>query len=457
MKIIVIGLNHAGTTAVRAIRNLDKKAKIVGYDMNDNISFLGCGIALWVNGMVKNPKDLFYATPELLKKENIEVHMKHKVVELDESKKRVKVLNLTTGKETYDTYDKLVIAAGSWPIVPPFEGKDLKNILITKWYQHGAQIQKINASKTKKTITIIGAGYIGVELAEAFRMKGHNVNIVDLSPDILSNYYDAEFTKIAGDEFKKKGIKLFLGEKVVKFTGNKKGEISEVITDKRKIKTDYAILSVGFRPSTEWLKSTKVKLAPNGGIITNEYAQTSNKDIYAIGDCAQVFDNSKNSLSNIALATTAVRSGVVAALNIVTNNKKPGLGYQGSNAIKVYSQNLAATGLTFKNAIKLGIDADSYTLIDNDVPEFLPTHMKKATLKVVWNKKTREIIGAQIASQADHTELIHMFSLAILKKFTIDELPLLDIFFLPHFNKPYNLVTTLGLKACGLNWMDNKK
>ncbi|AHI52533.1 FAD-dependent oxidoreductase [Spiroplasma culicicola] len=449
MKTIVIGTNHAGTTTVRTLKRLNPDMEVVTYDRNDNISFLGCGIALWVKGEVKDPNGLFYANPEILKEEGINVKMEHEWVSIDANNKTVKVRDLKTGKEFDDNYDKLVIATGTWPIVPPIEGIDLEGVQICKNYHHAQAIKAANNNKDIKKIAVIGAGYIGVELVDAFKEAGKEVTLVDIADRIMPVYYDHEFTSLVENEMKANGVNVALNQKVVKFEGEN-GKVTKVITDKGEIEVDYVVFSVGVKPQTEQLKGI-VDLDERGAIKTNEFAQTSNADIYAVGDCSQVYNASMKKDMQIALATTAVRTGIMAAVNIVKGNALEGPGFTGANGIEVFGWKMAAVGLSKNAADAFGIEVEEKMFKDSDRPEFMSTY-KDVYIKIVWEKESRRIVGAQVASQNNHTEVMYMFALAVQKGLTIDELPLVDIFFLPHFNKPYNFITLAGLEVLGLNY-----
>ncbi len=290
---------------------------------------------------------------------------------------------------------------------------------------------------------MVGAGYIGVELAEAFAMNGKKVTLIDTESRILSKYFDKEFTDIAEETMKSKGITLALGETVTSFIGNQ-NKIKKVKTNKGEYDADLAILCIGFRPSTGLFKD-KLEMLPNGAIVVDEYMQTSKKDIFAAGDCCATIYNPTGARQYIPLATNAVRMGTLAALNIEKSTVKY-LGTQGTSAIKIYDLNYAATGLT-QNAAKFNnIDIKSVTIRENYRPEFMPDY-EEVLLKVVFNAKTREILGAQILSKADLTQSANTLSLAIQKKLTIDELAFTDFFFQPHYNKPWNFLNTAGLQA----------
>lgn len=450
MKVIVIGINHAGTTAVRTLKRLNKKIEVVAYDKNDVISFLGCGIALWVKGEVTNPENLFYASPDILKSEGIDVKMKHEWIGIDASKKIITVKNLENNQVIEDSYDKLIVATGSWPIIPPIPGINLKGVQICKNYAHGDLISKANNDENVKHVAIVGAGYIGVELVDAFVAKGKKVTLVDLADRIMPNYYDVEFTDLVKNKMIESGVDIQLGSKVIAFEGTN-GSVNKVVTDKGEIKTDYVIFSVGVEPQTNLLKGL-VELTPNKAVKTNDFMQSSNEDIYAIGDCASVFNKSMETNLPIQLATTAVRTGILAAVNVVTGNSLPSImGFTGANGIDVFGIKMASCGVTKAMAEKINLDVEEKIFTDNDRPEFMSTQ-SNVLIKIIWNRSNRKIIGAQVASENNHTETMYMFSLAIQKELTIDELPLVDIFFLPHFNKPYNFITLAGLDVLGLNY-----
>ena len=441
MKIVVIGCTHAGTAAINNMVKLYPGSEITVYEKNDNISFLSCGIALYVGGVVKNPESLFYSSPEKLREMGIVTRMRHEVMEIDTDKKTLLVKNIETGSSFEDNYDKLIISSGSWPIIPNIEGIQLEGVLPAKNYNHSKEI--VSKEKTAQNIVVVGAGYIGVELAEAFATKGKKVTLIDTENRILSKYFDKEFTDIAEEKMKAKGITLALGETVTNFIGNQ-NKIKEVKTDKAGYDADLVVLCIGFRPSTGLFKD-KLEMLPNGAIIVDEYMQTSKKDIFAAGDCCASIYNPTGIRKYIPLATNAVRMGTLAALNLEKPTTRH-LCTQGTSAIKIYDLNYAVTGLTQCTAEFDNIDIKSVTVRENYRPEFMPDY-EEVLLKVVFDAKTREILGAEILSKADLTQSANTLSLAIQKKVTIDELAITDFFFQPHYNKPWNFLNTAGLQA----------
>ena len=441
-KVVVVGANHAGTCAINTITGFNEGDEVVVFDQNSNISFLGCGMALWIGGQISKPDGLFYSNKEKLESQGAKVNMNSKVERIDFDKKFV-CATLENGQKVEESYDKLILATGSLPIVPPIPGKDLENVQLVKLFQNAEEVIKKLENPDIKTIAVVGAGYIGVELAEAFERHNKKVIVVDIANTSLSSYYDPEFSALMDKNLSDHGIKLAFGETVKEIKGN--GKVEAIVTDKNEYQCDMVILAIGFRPNTE-LGKDYLETMSNGAYIVDETQQTSKKDVYAIGDCATVLFNSTGEKSYIALATNAVRSGIIAAYN-ACGKKLETIGVQGSNAISIYDLKLVSTGLSEQKAKQLGMDVLSTSFEDLQKATFIETTNPKVNIKIVYDAKTRVILGAQMASTYDMSMGIHMFSLAIQEKVTIDKLKLLDIFFLPHFNQPYNYITMAALSA----------
>ncbi|MGL4652297.1 H2O-forming NADH oxidase [Cetobacterium sp.] len=441
-KIVVVGANHAGTAAVNTILSNYPNQEVVVFDKNSNISFLGCGMALWIGKQISGPEGLFYSSQEKLECNGAKVHMETEIKRVDFDNKVVYGMD-KNGNEIVESYDKLILSTGSLPIDLPIPGKDLENVQFVKLYQHAEDVIKKLENKDLKDIVVVGAGYIGVELAEAFQRCGKNVELVDLSDSCLSGYYDSEFREMMKENMVKNGVNVNFGEKVLEIKGDRK--VEEVVTDKKTYKADMVILAVGFVPNNI-LGKEKLELFRNGAYRVDLTQKSNLDDVYAIGDCATVYDNSIEDTNYIALATNAVRSGIVAAHN-VCGTKLESIGVQGSNGISIYGLNMVSTGLTLEKAKALGYDAIATEFADLQKPGFIEHDNDKVFLKIVYDKNTRRVLGAQMASRQDISMGIHMFSLAIQEKVTIDKIKLLDIFFLPHFNQPYNYITMAALGA----------
>lgn len=448
-RILVVGANHAGTACINQIFSLNPNADVTVLDKNTNISFLGCGMALWIGNQITTGDGLFYSSKEMLEEKGAKIHLEAEVTEIDYSKKVTKYLD-KNGQEHEVPYDKLVLATGSRPVWPAIPGLELENIQKAKIYQDAQKaVSQIQDDPSIQKVTVVGAGYIGAELAEAYALRGKEVTLIDALDRILGTHYDKDFSDVMADRLRENGIKIQLGEKVEKFEGQTK--VEAVVTDKGRYETDLVMFCIGFRPNNE-LAGDHLKLFKNGAIEVDLRQETSEKDVYAIGDCATVFDNSIDQKNYIALATNAVRSGLVAAFN-VCGLEVESVGVQGSSALNLYGLKMVSTGQTVDTAAKHGIEALETSFSDLQKPAFMNEvgPNPEVKIRVVYRKDNHQIIGAQLMSEFDMSAVIHMFSLAIQEKVTLERLALLDIFFMPHFNQPYNYITMANF----LGLMDN--
>ncbi|QNK59285.1 FAD-dependent oxidoreductase [Paenibacillus sp. PAMC21692] len=441
-RIAVIGCTHAGTAAILNMVKLYPEAEIHVFEKNDNISFLSCGIALHVGGVVKKAEDLFYASPDQLAKLGVMTHMRHEVLNVDTDAKQLDVKNSMTGETFTHSFDKLVVTTGSWPIIPKLDGIGLDNILLCKNYGHAQTI--IEKAKEARRIAVISAGYIGIELVEAFEVLGKEVTLIDNMDRILYKYLDREFTDITERELTDKGVQLALGKTAQSFKGDQSGKVTAVVTNDGEFEADMVVLCIGFRPNTDLLRG-QVDMLPNGAIIVDEYMRTSKPDVFAAGDSCAVRYNPTGAHAYIPLATNAVRMGTLVARNLMKPTVQY-MGTQGTSGIKIYDYNIASTGLTETAATAAGLNVKQVTLQDHDRLEFMPTY-EDVTLKVVYDADTGRILGAQVISKVDLTQSINTLSVCIQNGMTMDGLGFVDFFFQPHYNKPWNLLNQAGLQA----------
>lgn len=440
-KIVLIGANHAGTAAANTILDSYKDHELVIFDRNSNISYLGCGTALWIGNQIDSPDGLFYSSKEAMEAKKAKVHMETEVKNIDFKGKVVHAVDID-GKEITESYDKLILATGSLPITPKIPGVDLDNVQYIKLYQDAQRAQAYLDDPSIKNVAIIGAGYIGVELAEAMQRRGRNAMLFEVMDTCLANYYDPWFTNDMDKVLADKGVQLHYGQKVLELRGN--GKVKSIVTDKNEYPVDLVIMAIGFVPNNALGKDT-LELFTNGAYKVNLHQRTSLPDVYAVGDCATLYDNARQTTNYIALATNAVRSGVVAGHN-ACGTPLESIGVQGSNGICIYGYNMVSTGMNLAAAKKAGFDPIYTQYEDLQKPAFIKDN-HPVKIRIVYDKATRRVLGAQLASYENISMAIHMFSLAIEEQITIDKLKLLDIFFLPHFNQPYNYITMAALSA----------
>lgn len=441
-KIVLVGANHAGTAAANTILDNYPDNEVVIFDRNSNISYLGCGTALWVGKQIDDTDGLFYCSAEIFAAKKALVHMETEVKNIDFKEKRVYAVD-KDGKEIVEDYDKLILATGSLPIIPKIPGINLENVQNVKLFQDGQKIDKLLQEESIRNVAVVGAGYIGVEIAEAIKRRNKNPLLFDVADTSLSSYYDEWFTKDMDEILKNNGVELHFNEMVKEIKGETK--VTGIVTDKGKYDVDMVIICIGFYPNSGIGKG-EIETIENGAYKVNLKQETSIPDVYAIGDCATVYSNAMKQSNYIALATNAVRSGVVAGHNVCGTGIESA-GVQGSNGICVFGYKMVSTGLNLKAAKKAGFDPVYTQYEDLQKPAFIKEDNAKVKIRIIYDRESRRVLGAEMASNYDISMGIHMFSLAIEEGVTIDKLKLLDIFFLPHFNQPYNYITMAALSA----------
>ncbi|MDO4268050.1 MAG: FAD-dependent oxidoreductase [Eubacteriales bacterium] len=441
MKIIIIGANHAGIAAANTLLDSYPGHQIIMIDRNSNLSYLGCGTALWVGRQIDSWEKLFYTSRENFVRKGADIRMETTVTHIDFAKKTVSCEN-KNGHTCEESYDRLILATGSLPVSPGLPGSDLDGILFLKLFQDGQKADQRISDPAVNDVAVIGAGYIGVEIAEAARRRGKSVRLFDVAPTCLAGYYDPEFTSGMEKLLRNEGIRLHFNEAVTAFRGGR--QVEAVVTDQGEYPADLVISAIGFQPNTA-LGREHLDCFRNGAYRVDRRQRTSDPNVYAAGDCAAVYSNALQAEAYIALATNAVRSGIVAAHNI-GGTPLASAGVQGSSAISVFGYNMVSTGLSVSMARRNGMKVSCTDFEDLQRPGFMKRNAS-VKIRIVYETDSRRIVGAQLASSEDISMAIHMFSLAIQENITIDQLKLLDIFFLPHFNQPYNYITMAALGA----------
>nr|WP_321314608.1 FAD-dependent oxidoreductase [uncultured Ligilactobacillus sp.] len=441
MKISIIGATHAGTFAAMEILKNHPDYEVTVFEKNDNLSFLSCGIALWVGDHIADPNKMFYSNPTELAKIGAKMRMQHEVLSVDPKAKTLEVKDLISGNEFVQEYDKLIITTGSRPVIPPIEGIDGPNVYLCKDYSD-AKVLKEKFAGIDKAV-IIGAGYIGAELSEQAAVNNKDVTLVDAFPRVLYKNFDKELTDKIEAEYRDHDVTLALGEKVQAF--EQAGDQVIVRTDKGAYEADMAVWCAGFRPFTDLFEG-KLEMLPNKAIKTNEYMQTSDPDIFAAGDATNVHYNPTGKDDYIPLATNAIHQGILIGKNI----DKPAVKYMGTqatSAVELFETCMAASGLTVEGAKQRGMDVDAVTIEENYRPEFMVSTTPVAC-RLVWDPQTHRILGGAVYSKHDVSQSANVLSLAIQNKMTIEDLAGVDMFFQPNFDQPLNWLNKVAMAAC---------
>ncbi|MDF7637672.1 FAD-dependent oxidoreductase [Leuconostocaceae bacterium ESL0958] len=440
MKVAVIGATHAGVFAAKQIKAELADASIDVFERKDTVSFLSCGIALWLGDHVSSPDKMFYESPESLTAQGINMHMKTEVTKADLAKKEVHSQDLTTGESTVASYDKIVITTGSKAIMPPIPGIDSDKVYLSKSWDDAKTLKEVTAGT--KRVVVIGAGYIGAELAEQLSLNGQKVTLIDGFDRVLAKNTAPEFSAIFEQEYRDHGVNLALGQMVQGFKETADG--IQVETDQGTYEGDIAILGLGFKPATD-LFTGQVDMLPNGAIEVNPYMESSVPGVFAAGDAATVFYNPTQKQDYIPLATNAVRQGLLVGKNI-EEAKVAYPGTQATSAVELYDWAFAGTGLTKEGAAAKGIEAETAIIEEDYRPDFMLTTTKvKAAL--TYEKGTKRIIGGAFMAKHDISQAANAVSLAIENKMTVDQLALSDFFFQPNFSQPINYLSSVAMAA----------
>lgn len=441
-KTVIIGTNHAGIAAANTLLDNYPDQEVVMIDRNSNLSYLGCGTALWVGRQIDGYQDLFYTNQDAFENKGAKIHMETVVDRIDFAEKTVHCVG-QDGQAFTESYDKLILATGSRPIAPKVPGHDLDGIHFLKLFQEGQAVDAEISKESVKRVAVIGAGYIGVEIAEAAKRRGKEVLLFDAADRSLPSYYDKWFTDDMDKNLADHGIETHFGDLVREYKGE--GRVNGIVADSGEYPVDMVINAIGFGPNAA-LGKDHLELFQNGAYLVDRHQLTSDPDVYAVGDCATIYSNALQKMTYIALASNAVRSGIVAGHN-VGGTPLESAGVQGSNGISIWGLNLVSTGLSVDAAEKNGMTVKYTDFEDLQKPSFIKEENGQVKIRIVYEADSRRIVGAQMSSKEDISMGIHMFSLAIERQVTIDELKLLDIFFLPHFNQPYNYITMAALSA----------
>ncbi|WP_421622548.1 CoA-disulfide reductase [Borrelia sp. MN22-0132] len=442
MKIIIIGGTAAGTSAAAKAKRTNKELNITIYEKTNITSFGACGLPYFIGGFFDEPNNMIARTPYEFEQNGISVFTEHEVTRVNIKNNTLQVKNLKTKQIFNDTYDKLMIATGSNPIIPPISNIQLTNFYTLKNMQDGKEIRELFKKKDIKDIVIIGAGYIGIEMVEAAKALEKNVRIIQLDKRILTESFDKEITNIMEEELIKNNILLHTDEFAKSLIGKEK--VEGIITNKSEYKADLVILATGTKPATEFLEG-QLETLKNGAIIVNEYGETSVKNVFSAGDCATIYNLVSKKNDYIPLATTANKLGKVIGENLAGKHVAF-KGTLGSASIKILSLEAARSGLTEETALKLGIKYKTVFIKDKNHTNYYP-NQEDLYIKLIYNEKTKEIIGAQTIGKNGAAIRMHALSLAIYSKLTTNEIGMMDFAYSPPFSKTWDALNVAGNAA----------
>ena len=428
MKVIIVGGVAGGASCAARLRRLDEKAEIVVFERSGYISYANCGLPYYIGGAITDPEELTLQTPQSFNARfNVAMKVNHEVTAIDPVKKTVTVKNLLSGEIFEENYDKLVLSPGAKPTRPALSGVELDRVFTLRTVEDTFRIKKFIEEKSPKSAVLAGGGFISLELAENLMELGMDVTIVQ-RPRQLMNPLDWDMAAFVHAKARKQGMNLKLGYTVEGFEA-RGDRVDVLIKDNAPLTADMVVLAIGVSPDTRIAADAGIQLGIKGSILVNDRMETSAPDIYAVGDAVQVKNFVSGEPAHIPLAGPANKQGRIAADNIAGGDSRY-KGSQGSSVVKLFDMTIASTGLNETNAKKSGIDCDKIVLAPANHAGYYPGG-KIMTMKLVYDKNSYKLLGAQIVGHEGVDKRIDVLATAIRAGMTVPELAELELAYAP--------------------------
>lgn len=433
MKLVVIGGVAGGPSAAAKAKRVYPDLEVTIFERSGHGSFGACGLPYVIGGDVTDFGKLVARTPEQFAQQGIAVRLRHEVTGVDYEARTVEVRDHRERRSFLEPFDRLVIATGASPARPGLPGVDMEGIFTLRNIEDGMAIQRamLNAQKRFSTprAVIVGGGYIGLEMAEAFVKRGLRVTIVEQMSRLLGNV-DTEVAALALEEVRRHGVEVMLESTVTGFGGD--GAVSQVFTTHGELEAEIVLLALGVRPNSGLAKSFGVNLTPFGSVLVNDRLETNLPGVYAVGDVTEVHHLVSGRHAYIPLGDTANKQGRVAGTNLAGGEDRfPGV--VGSAVSKIFDLGVALTGLSEFEAAALGFEAKSVTVTATDHAGYYPDH-RPITVKLVYVPTDGKLLGAQIAGRGDAVKRIDVIAVLLHHGGTIEELSRLDLAYAPPFS-----------------------
>jgi NADPH-dependent 2,4-dienoyl-CoA reductase/sulfur reductase-like enzyme/rhodanese-related sulfurtransferase len=445
-KIVIVGGVACGCKAAARARRLDAEADITIVEQGSVLSYAGCGLPYYIQGKVDELRDLTSTPVGVPRNPNffrsvkgIRALLNTRATRIDRETKTVDIVQLDTGVRETLPYDQLVIATGGRSVMLPIEGTRLDYVFGLRELRNASAIRDALAAGHIQKAVIVGGGLIGLEMSEALRAHGLDVTVVELLPHVLLGLLDIEMAVLLEKHLEEQGIHLACGEKVVALQGDS-GSVERVVTDKRVLEAQLALIAVGVRPNAQLAIDAELEVGPHGGILVNDRMQTSDPDVYAGGDCVESRNLVTGEWSYVPLGSTANKHGRVIGTNLAGGEDSfPGI--LGTAIVKVFGYNVARTGLTEQQAREKGYEVASCLAPAADRPHYYPGS-KQIFLKLIADTKTRKVLGAQAIGPGDVDKRIDVLATALSLGATVDQVANLDLAYAPPYSEALDNVIT---------------
>ncbi|MGX7150694.1 FAD-dependent oxidoreductase [Enterococcus ureasiticus] len=434
MKVVIIGASHGGLQAALTLKKLNPQTEVILIEKRSEVSFVSSGIVLKLNQLVDELDNVRYLTLEELNEKGVDILLNATVTTIDSDEKTI--IYQDTHKKSHEiSYEKLILATGSNQFSTNMTLPSKDKVTAFKNYPSSKEV--LGKLEKAKSISIVGGGYIGVELCDALKGQGKKIHLIESADSVLFRYLDKELSSLIEQKIRDSGVKLHLNESVIGFS-NIEEEMFITKTTNEEIQNDYVVVAVNARPDTALVKDF-LDLNANGTIRVNEHMQTTDPDIFALGDVVSYPVHNSYRKSFIPLVNNVVRGATVAAMNVLGHSLKYNK-TQKTTATKIFNCYVASTGLTEVEAKFEGIDVESIFLT---LPCQLPylELQEDVHIKMVFEKGSHKLVGAQLMSEKDITQSINTLSLAINKETTLEELVTMDFYFNPGINQPMGIIS----------------
>lgn len=444
LRIIIIGGVAAGASCAARARRLSESARITLLERGPDVSFANCGLPYFIGGEITDRSRLALQTPESLARLlGITVRVNTEAVRIDRAAKQVVVRHVQSGVEEVLPYDKLVLAPGATPLRPPLPGMDDPRIMTLRNLQDMDRIHA--ASANARRVLIVGAGFIGLEMAEQLVHRGKEVALVEMESQVLPQM-DPEMTEPARAELEANGVRLILEDALAGFDPGP-DRITARLKSGASFSADMVILSIGVRPDSQLAKDAGLKLGERGEIVVDEWMRTDDPDIYAAGDAVESFDRVLGGAMNLPLGGPANRQGRVVADHILLGDRAtPYPGHLGSAIVRVFDATCGTTGWTEKRLCRAGISFDTVTVTDMNHAGYYPGAVP-LTVKILWEKETGRLLGGQATGPDGVDKRVDVLATAVAARMNVEDLVHLELVYAPPFGSARDVVNTAGFAA----------
>lgn len=445
--LLIIGGDATGMSAASQARRLKgpDQLKIIAFERGNYTSYSACGIPYWVGGDVSSPDDLIARTPEEHRAREIDLRMQTEVVEIDVEGRRVKSRNLKTGNDVWTGYDKLVIATGARPVRPPIPGIDAQGVHGVQNMDDGhALLKTLEGTKGRRAV-VVGAGYIGVEMAESLVKRGYEVTVLNRGEQPMATL-DPDMGSLVHEAMNGMGITTVSGADVTKILTDAEGRVDGVATEEKTYPADVVVLGIGVAPETTLAKAAGLPLGPSGGLVTDLSMRVrGHDDIWAGGDCVEVLDLVSGRLRHIPLGTHANKHGQVIGFN-VGGDYATFPGVVGTAVSKVCDLEIARTGLREREAKAVGLQFVTVTIESTSRAGYYP-NASKMTVKMIAERRTGRLLGVQIVGREGAAKRVDIAAVALTAGLTVDQMTALDLGYAPPFSPVWDPVLVAARKA----------